>query len=198
MGRIFPILFFISLALPSPSPGAQPTDVLKSAVDEVLTILDDPTYQEASRRDAQQKRIWDIIEQIFDFDEMARSTLAINWKNFTGPQKREFSKIFGQFLGKNYLDKIQTGFKGEKVSYSGYEMVTDRKAMVHTKIIRENGEIPVDYSMMILDGVWRVYDVKIEGVSLIKNYRAQFRSILLKESPDSLIEMLKKKVKEQQ
>ncbi|MFC1869297.1 phospholipid-binding protein MlaC [Thermodesulfobacteriota bacterium] len=197
MKRIIFVLFIILLALPSWSHGAQPLDLLKSSIDNVIGILGDPRYKDASLKDTQQKRIWDIIQQIFDFEEMAKRALARNWRSFTAQQKKDFSEVFGRFLGKNYLDKIQSGFEGEKIAYLGQEMVDDKKAMIRTKIIRRSTEIPVYYSMLMQNNSWKVYDVKVEGVSLMKNYRAQFGSILLKESPDQLIDRLKRKTEEQ-
>lgn len=198
MKRIIQILCILLISLPFLSYGAQPMDTLKEAIDEVLIILGNSVYHDPSREDEQQEKMWQIIHDIFDFNEMARSTIARHWKTFSKAQKKEFSDVFGQFLGSIYLDKIRSGFKGEKVIYLEQEMVTDTKATVKTKIMRENTDIPVEYRMMIIGGVWRVYDVKIEGVSLIKNYRSQFHSILMKESPDELIEMLKKKLGEQE
>ena len=197
MKRVILILFLLFFCLSSTAHSAQPLDVLKDAINQVLSILEDPVYQDASRKESQQKKIRCIINQIFDFKEMSKRTLARNWKIFTAQQKKEFSDVFGEFLADNYLKKIQTGFKGEKVVFLSQEMVTDTKAMAKTKILRETVEIPVDYSMLMRSGTWKVYDVKIEGVSLMKNYRAQFSSILLKEKPSQLIDRLRKKIEEQ-
>jgi phospholipid transport system substrate-binding protein len=194
MKRIMQILCILFITSPLHSYGAQPMDVLKQAVDEVLTILADPAYQDPSGADEQQEKLWKIIHDVFDFHEMSRSTAGRHWKRFSESQKKEFTDVFGRFLADNYLHKIRSGFKGEKVAYIEQYMVTDTKAVVKTEIKRENGDIPVDYSMILLDGAWRVYDVKIEGVSLVKNYRSQFHSILMDESPDRLIEMLKEKL----
>ena len=106
MRRIIPILFFLFLALIPRVHAAQPIDVLRVAVDKVLTILEDPAYQEPSQKEAQQERIWDTIQDIFDFEEMSRSTVARNWKIFTTQEKKEFTDVFGRFLGANYLGKI--------------------------------------------------------------------------------------------
>ena len=192
------LILFLFLLVPSYSHGAEPLDVLKDSVDRVLVILGDPKYSDPSTRDEQKNMLWDIIRQIFDFNEMARSTIARHWREFTDTQKKEFTNVFGQFLGSNYLDKISTGFEGEKVAYLGYNMTTDNKAIVKTKILMKDADAPVDYSMININGTWKVYDVKVEGISLIKNYRSQFDSILAKNSPDSLIEMIRKKVAEQE
>lgn len=197
MKKIFFILLIMFFALPSSSRAAQPLELLKDSIDNVIGILGDPIYKDASLKDAQQKKIWDIIQQMFDFEEMAKRTLARNWRSFNAQQKKVFSETFGRFLGKNYLDKIQSGFKDEKIAYLGQQMLNGTKAVIRTKIIRSSTEIPVDYSMLKQDNSWKVYDVKVEGVSLMKNYRAQFRSILLKESPKQLIDRLKRKIEDQ-
>ncbi len=198
MKKIASFLFIILLFLPFNAQGAQPQEILKEAVDNVISILEDPAYKDSSKKEIQQERLWEAIKGIFDFKEMSQSTLANNWRNFSEQQRKEFIDVFGRFLGNNYLNKIQSGFKGDKVVYLGQEMITDTKAQVNTKIIRETNETPVDYSMIKKGGSWKIYDVKIEGVSLTRNYRAQFRSILLKETPDQLIQRLKTKSEKQE
>ena len=191
------LLVLILLGSPAFVWGAQPMDVLKGAVDQAMNILKDPAYQTAANQEAQQQRIWEVIIGLFDLEEMARRTLARNWRSFSSEQKKEFSDLFGEFIGTNYLNKIQKGFKDEKVTYLSQELFTETKAQVKTNIIRETTEIPVNYGMIKRAGTWKVYDVTIEGVSLMKNYRTQFNRILMKDSPDKLIGMLKKKIEQQ-
>ena len=105
---------------------------------------------------------------------------------------------FTDLLANNYIRRIQSGFRNEKVVFTGEEVVTNTKAVVRTKIVREGGEIPVDYSLKAEGAGWRIYDINIEGVSLVQNYRSQFSQILLKESPDQLIERVRKKNKEEE
>ncbi|MFC1890901.1 phospholipid-binding protein MlaC [Thermodesulfobacteriota bacterium] len=193
MKRIILILLFACIFLPINAYSAQPNDILQTAIDQVIFILEDPAYQDESRKTVQKEKLWKIIGEIFDFEEMSKRTLARNWKGFSPPQQKEFTEVFGNFLTANYLKKIQSGFKGEKVVYLDYEKINETKAFVETKIIRESVEIPVNYSMLVSNNSWRIYDVKIEGVSLMKNYRVQFNSILRKESPDQLIETLRNK-----
>ena len=184
MKRIVPMVFILSLALSAHSECVQPMETLKGGIDRVIAILEDPTYKDPSQGQTKDKRIWDVIQGIFDFNEMTRSALA--------------QEVFGRHLGNLYLEKIESGFKGERVTYLGCEMVGENRAQVDTKIIRNNSDIPVDYKMMKQGGVWKVYDVKIEGIGdLIYNYRRQFHSILSKESPDTLINLLKRKIKEE-
>ena len=190
------IIFISLLALvlmPIPYAGAQPLETLKVAVDEAIKILNDPQYKDEAQKETQRDDIWKVIRQVFDLQGIAQITLGRNWKQFNLAEKDEFTEVFGRFLGNNYVDKIQSGFSGEKVVYLDQETVTDTKSIVKTKIVRESMEIPVDYKMHKTETGWRVYDVIIEGVSLIKNYRTQFNSFLMKKTPKQLIETIKNK-----
>jgi phospholipid transport system substrate-binding protein len=192
------LCFILLLVRTLPAHGAQPMEAIKGPIDQVISILKDPKYKDASTKEAQREEIWSIINRVFDFTEMAKRTLARNWVQFTPAQRKEFSEVFARFLGNNYIDKIQGGYQDERVVYVGEERVTDDKAVVKTTILRESLEIPVAYSLILQDGAWRVYDVNIEGVSLVKNYRTQFSRALMRQSPDQLIETLKKKKEKQE
>ncbi len=200
MKKIILVLVFLFVCmLPLTGHSAQqPLDALQGPINQIVTILNDPQYNDAAHKDVEREKIWGIIRKLFDFTEMAKRSLARNWRSFTPEQRKRFSGVFAEFLGNTYLDKIQKGYQKERVIYVKEEMVNDSKALVKTKIVRENLEIPIDYRMRLRKGAWSVYDVNIEGVSLVKNYRTQFGKILLNKSPDQLIERLKDKVKKQQ
>ncbi len=198
MGRILTIFFIVwFMVTPSSAQSAGPLEVLRGHIDQVLSILKDPQYQEADKKEQQREKIWEIINLAFDFQEIAKRAVASHWKRFTKVQKDEFSSLFGEFLGNIYLDRLQGDYQGEKIIYHNQKMLTDSKAAIKTTIRRETTDIPAVYSMKNRKGPWRVYDVKIEGVSLVRNYRAQFRKALRKSSPDDLIEMIKKKIEKQ-
>jgi phospholipid transport system substrate-binding protein len=167
---------------------------LRVAIDEVLVILNDPSSNTEAGKEKGYKKIQVIINRIFDFREMSRITLSRNWKRFSEKEKDEFSRVFSEFLTYNNIEKLFTGFEGEKVLYLEQKSVKESKALVTTKVLRKNGEIPVDYRMILRNGNWRVYDIRIEGVSMMKNYYVQFREILHKESPEYLINLLKDKI----
>ena len=178
-----------------------PTEVLKGPLDQAIDILKDPKYQDAdpSLKIEQRDKIWAIVDDAFDFEEVSRRALARNWKSFSADQQKEFAAVFSKMLGNIYVDRIQSGFSDQKVEFTD-EILHDSKplAIVKTSIVSNQNKIPVDYSLKKKGDQWRVYDVKVEGVSLIKNYRTQFNDILRKESPDQLIERLKAKVAEQE
>jgi phospholipid transport system substrate-binding protein len=197
MKRLFLFLIFTILFTVCNANAGEPLKILKEKIDQVFVILNDPVYSNGTKKDEQRETLWKTIENAFDFNVMSRLTLANNWKSFTPEQKDEFASVFGRFLGDTYLDKIQSGFSGQQVEYAGEDIISDTKAVVMTNIIRNGVKTPMDYSMLNNGKTWKIYDVKIEGVSLLKNYRTQFRSILIRDKPAELIEMLKKKIKKQ-
>ncbi|MFO7666804.1 MAG: ABC transporter substrate-binding protein [Desulfobacterales bacterium] len=190
-------LLCICFASVSFSANTGPMDSLKGPIDEGIKLLSDPKYKNPSLKRVQREKIWEIVRKAFDPTELSGRALATNWKIFSPLQRREFSEVFSEVLGNTYLDKIQGGYMDEQVVFLGQEMVSDTKAVVKTKIIREKGAIPVDYSMRFKNDNWKVYDIYVEGVSLVQNYRSQFNEILSKESPDELIKRLEKKLAEQ-
>ncbi|MGB5159477.1 MlaC/ttg2D family ABC transporter substrate-binding protein [Desulfobacterium sp. N47] len=198
MKKIMVFLVLILFASVSFSSDLSPLNSLKGPIDQGLGLLKDPKYKDASQRKEQRDKMWEIIRKAFDFTELGGRTLASNWKKFSPRQRKEFTEMFSEVLGNAYLDKIQSEYKGEKVNYVNQEIISDTKAIVNTKIKRANEEIPVNYSMILKDNEWKVYDVKIEGISLVQNYRSQFNDILSKETPDELIKRLSKKLKEQE
>ena len=180
-------LLVIALSATTALAGA-PTDQLRSQVDRVIKILDDPALksQPAERREQVRK----IAEEIFDYPDTARRALGSHWNARTPQEREEFTRLFGELLDRAYISKIDL-YQGEKVKWVG-ETMTGDDAMVKTTIQTKSGtEVPVDYRMHLKDGRWRVYDVVIEGVSLVSNYRTQFNKIVQTESYDSLVQKLK-------
>jgi phospholipid transport system substrate-binding protein len=191
----FIICIFIVLACIVSIYASEPFDILKEKIDMVFSVLNDKVYSDPAKKTEQHDILWGIIQEAFDFNVMARLTLAKNWQAFTPEQQDEFSQLFGQFLGNTYLDKIQSTFSDEKVEYTGEEPLSDTKVVVMTSLIRKGVKTPIYYSLQKQGNTWKIYDVKIEGVSLLKNYRTQFSEILLKERPEGLIAILKEKLK---
>ncbi len=177
----------------------EPMEALKGPLEESLSLLKDPVYQDPSRKDEQRDKIWQLIESVFDFNEVSRRALARNWRQFNPDQQKEFVDLFTKLLGNTYLNQVQEAYKDESVAYDSQEIHDSKPlARVKTRILSKKGDIPVDYSLKQRDGRWRIYDVRVEGVSLVKNYRTQFDELLMKESPEELIERLKQKVDEKE
>jgi phospholipid transport system substrate-binding protein len=133
-----------------------------------------------------------ISEDIFDYPDTARRALGQHWNARTPEEQREFVQLFADLLDRAYFSKIDR-YQGEKVRY-GAETVNGDEAIVKTTIMSKGGsDIPVDYRLHLTDGRWRVYDVNIEGVSLVSNYRTQFNKIVQTESYATLVQKLKAK-----
>ena len=189
------VLSALALASLAAAPAAAgPTEELKVNIDQFISVLKDPKYADGAAQEEQSERIWQIIQKVFDFQGVARGAVARNWSKFKPEEQKEFSDVFAELLGTIYLNQIQKQYRDEEVQYLSEEMASNDKAQVKTKIVRDGGDIPVDYSMWQKDGAWRVYDVKIEGVSLVRNYRSQFSKILVNKPPAELIKRVKAKL----
>jgi len=185
---------FTLMMVPSSAFGEQPIEALQKGVDEGLRILQDPELKAADRKDAQQEELWLIVQRLFDFQEFSRRVLASNWKNFTPAEREEFAGVFAEFFGKLYLGQLQEKYKEETVVYVGQEFKTPNRAVVNVRVLWEGSEIPVDLRMLKREGVWKVYDIQVEGISAVRNYRAQFKCILKKETPAHVIAKLKQRI----
>jgi phospholipid transport system substrate-binding protein len=192
------VLFTLLAAHPAASQQVKPTEALREPLDTALKILQDPRYRAGTEKEAQKEKLWEIIRRVFDFEGITERAVGRNWKLFSPEQKRQFTDVFTTLLGNSYLTKIQGNFHNDRVEFLSEELLGEAKARVKTKIIREVDSIPVDYSVRPLGGTWRIYDVNIDGVSLVQNYRSQFDQILSKDSPAVLIERVKSKNKAQE
>lgn len=194
--RVSVLLFFFAFI--SMAYGRQPMETLKPPINNILMILKDPQYKAACKKNLQRDKIFEIVRGLFDFPTITKLALGKYRKSFTPEQLKDLTDVFTELLGKTYINKMLSEFKNEEVVYIAADMLTEKKAIVKTKVLREKGEMAVNYRMHLHGGVWSVYDVKAEGVSLVKNYRTQFSQILFKEKPEILIQKLQKKVKEQE
>jgi phospholipid transport system substrate-binding protein len=183
-------------AISSLADGDQPIEALQKGVEEGFRILQDPEFNHADRKDAQQQKLGKILEQLFDFREFSRRVLASNWKDFTPSQRKEFVRVFTEFLSKFYLGKLQEKYKDETLIYVGQELKSATRALVNIKVVWKGQKIPVDLRMIKRKGLWKVYDIQFLGISAVRNYRAQFQFILRKETPGQVIERLKQKIEQ--
>jgi phospholipid transport system substrate-binding protein len=187
---IFAVLLFAFNVCADTPLGAVQTDVNK-----VLDVLRDPALKAETAKEVKKEKLRAIYEQMFDEIELAKRTLARNWNALDLAQRREFVQLFRQVLEKAYMDKILS-YTNEKIVFDKETVLAQNQAEVQTRIITASKEIPISYRVIQKDGTWKVYDVIVEGVSLVQNYRTQFSEILAKNSPKELLEILRKKVKE--
>lgn len=185
-------VFLLLLLLPTVAIAAPAMETVKMHSDKVLAVLRDPALKPAAAKLAKKAKIRAISEQMFDFTELSRRTLAKNWNLFNPEQQQEFIKLYRSLLEDAYADKI-LAYTDEKIVYTKEVPLTEKTMEVQSIIQRKNGEIPIYYRVILKNGAWKVYDVIIEGVSLTNNYRAQFKEMLMNKTPASLLETLRTK-----
>ena len=177
--------FFLVAATVSSALAGPASDTLSQSVDQIITLLADPAYKVSDTRPDMRVKLIATIAGIFDMKELSRRALGPEWHKFSPEQQERFVNAFGTLLENTYLDKIES-YTDEKVQYLKEQDLGDGKAEVATKVVGKGKEIPIAYRLVDRSG-WKVYDVVIEGVSLVQNYRSQFGQILMNETPDALI-----------
>lgn len=165
-----------------------PTARVKDSVDKVITILKDKSLD----REARWAKIGLVINDSFDFRSMSQSVLATNWKKATPEERQQFVVFFSQYLEDTYRTKIES-YTNQKVEYVG-ETIRGKRAVVETQIITDSTEIPVNYKLKNNDGNWFAYDVVIEGVSLVSNYRSTFAAIVKNDGMDGLLSDIQNRI----
>jgi phospholipid transport system substrate-binding protein len=182
-------LFLLGVA--SSASAGPPTDQLRVGIERVLKTLTDPALQGPDRVAERRRALREITDPMFDWSEMARRALGRHWHTRTETERQEFVPLFHNLLERTYVTRIER-YDGEQITYTG-ESIDGDQATVRTKILdRTNRELPVDYRMLRgPDGRWVIYDVLIEGVSLVANYRSQFDQIIRTASYERLVAKLK-------
>jgi len=172
-----------------------PLDTIKEHVNSVLDVLRDPALQSEANKEAKEQKIESIANQMFDYVALSRLTLGLSWKEFNREQQKEFVSLYRSILKKAYMDKI-LAYTDEKVVFDKEMMLSENKAEVQTRIITKSADIPISYRVYLKNGQWRVYDVIVEGISLVQNYRTQFREILANNPPEEVLKILREKTGE--
>lgn len=170
---------------------------LELAVNRILACIKNPDYVNPATRGPLRQQIEDEILNIFDFQEFSSRTVGPQWRNFSEGQRKAFSDAFAELLLNTYLGKID-GYNGERFEFLEEKTNEkgDRTELSTSVTMKDGKKVPVAYRMLPKGGGWRVYDVLIEGISLVRNYRTQFQDILRESSPDQLIQRVKAKAEE--
>jgi phospholipid transport system substrate-binding protein len=169
-----------------------PTDQVRQTADRVLSVLQDSRLKSPDKQQERRAQIRQIIGTRFDFGEMAKRSLGSNWQKINNDEQRQFVELFTELLEKSYADQIES-YDGEKIVY-GRENVTQDQADVDTKIMTKKGEgVSVNYKLRSAGGDWKVYDVVIENISIVNNFRSQFNRILANASFAELLNKLQSK-----
>jgi phospholipid transport system substrate-binding protein len=167
-----------------------PVDTVRQMLDEAISIQIDPALQGQEFRDARRSAIKKVILKNFYFDDMARQALGSHWDGLNSAKRAEFKSIFQDLFLDSYSRLVLDFLKKEKVQYLG-EDVQKEQASVKTTIYRINEAIPVDYSMALVNQKWLVRDVRIDGVSIVENYRKSFSRLIKQESFDALLRKMR-------
>lgn len=193
LGRTVIMMLMATLWVLSAIPGyaGAPTDSMKSTIDEVLRIVRENELKQPNRADERRRMLERVVEARFDYQEMSRRALGAPWNTLSDQEKQEFVGLFRTLLTNSYADKIET-YSGEGVQYLN-ERTEKEYAEVRTKVQSGKTEIPLDYRLINKANDWRVYDVVVDGISLVNNYRGQFNKIIKSSSYADLVEQLRKK-----
>lgn len=199
LGRMAPVLLALAMAGAAAgasaapgNPGGPATEAIRETISQVIRVLEDPTLKSPGKAGERRRLLEQAVAERFSYTEMAKRSLGAHWLRFTEPEREEFVALFQRLLSHTYAHTIE-GYSGEQVQYLD-ERGTEEFAEVRTKIVSDKTETPVDYRLLRMRGEWRVYDVVVDGVSLVSNYRSQFTRILRSSSPAELMAQLRKMV----
>lgn len=179
------LIFVGTLSLAAESP----TEVVRKTINEVIRILNDDSLKSPAKLLPRRRMLEEVIAQRFDYAEMSKRALAAYWTPLKNEQRDEFVSLFKAFLSDRYASKIE-GYSGEQVEYLS-ERLDGQHAEVRTKLVSKKVEIPMDYRLINKAGRWYAYDIVVDGVSLVKNYRSQFTSIIRSSSYEELVRRLR-------
>jgi phospholipid transport system substrate-binding protein len=184
------VLIGLAAGSPASARAGAPTEQLKASVDQIIKVLEDPALKPESRVRDRRAAIRKEAEGVFDFTETAKRALGRHWQALAEADRHEFTSLFTDLIERAYISKIER-YSGERIAYTG-EVVDGGFATVRTRFVTKQGtEIPVDYRMQQRGDRWLVYDVSVEGVSLVNNYRTQFDKVIQTSSYAELVRKMK-------
>jgi phospholipid transport system substrate-binding protein len=187
------LMVALLMVMPFQAYAASAQETVETSVNKVTKTLNDPTFK-AKPKDAKITEIGNIIGEVFDFTELSKRTLGREWKKMKPEQQKEFVELFKELLQGVYADRL-LAYTDEKVVFDKEIELKKGRAEVQSNIVLSDGtKVPIFYRLTNQSGEWKTYDLIIEGVSLVKNYRSQFREIIAKDSPEKLLQILREKV----
>ncbi|MBQ8173510.1 MAG: ABC transporter substrate-binding protein [Mailhella sp.] len=191
------VLLLTAAVLPAQAAELTARQTAEAGADRIMALLNDPAFKDPATKPAIRQKVEDEVLQLFDFEEFSTRTVGPTWRKFTPEQKTAFKTAFTDLLRNTYIDTLDE-YNGEKVRFTGEVTANNGKRVeVQMEFLTSKQAYPVAFRMLEKKGRWEVYDVLIEGISMIKNYRDQFRDILSKGDPQSLIERVQAKALEQ-
>jgi phospholipid transport system substrate-binding protein len=169
-----------------------PTEQIKATVDKALVVLKDPRFKTAAKAQERREQLREILFARFDFIEMSKRALGPNWRRRTPQEQDEFTRLFADLLERAYAATIES-YTDEKITYVG-ERLDGTYADVNSKILTSKGEeFSINYKMHLVGSEWKIYDVIVENISMVNNYRSQFNRVISKGSYEELVRRLKSK-----
>jgi phospholipid transport system substrate-binding protein len=187
------LMVAVLIAMPFQAHAASAKETVETGVNKVIKTLADPTFK-AKPRDVKITEIGNIIGEVFDFTELSKRTLGREWKKMDAEQQEEFTELLRELLQGVYADRL-LAYTDQKIVFDKEIELKKGRAEVQSNIVLSDGrKVPIFYRLTNKSGQWKVYDLIIEGVSLVKNYRTQFREIIAKDSPEKLLEIMREKV----
>ena len=188
------LMVALLIVMPFQAYAASAKETVETSVNKVTKTLSDPTFK-AKPKDAKITEIGNIIGEVFDYTELSKRTLGREWKKMKPDQQKEFIELFKELLQGVYADRV-LAYTDEKVVFDKEIELKKGRAEVQSNIVLSDGtKVPIFYRLTNQSGQWKTYDLIIEGVSLVKNYRSQFKEIISKDSPEKLLEIMRNKAK---
>jgi len=175
----------------APQGSESPTEAVRETVSRVLSILEDPALKDPAKLTSRRRMLEEVIATRFDYAEMSKRALAAYWPPLTEAQRAEFVELFKSFLSDRYAEKIED-YSGQQVGYLS-ERIEGTYAEVRTELRSDKTAIPMDYRLFLKEGRWYAYDIVVDGVSLVKNYRSQFQKIIRESSYEELVKKLRER-----
>jgi len=188
------LISLLTLATPAAA-AAEPQQVVKNVIDQVLDILKNPAYAGPAQEQQRRRLAKQLVDRHFDYREMAKRSLGAAWDNLSNAQRDDFVSLFAELLEDSYAGKIEHYVRNLRIEYTG-QIVEDGYAEVRTVVVQPNDRIPITYRLTNASGDWMVYDVVIDGVGLVSNYRFQFARVINQSSYSGLVNRLRNRVNE--
>jgi len=191
---VFVVLFVLAASSAANAHAGPALSTLRKTIDKVIDIVSDPENKGNGNIKKRRDLVRSVLDESFDYREMGKRSLGRKWKKLKPGEREEFLGVFAMLLKTSYIKKIE-GYKDEKIDYVSENLDGEYavcKTIIHTKTV----EIPVDYKMMLKSGKWSAYDVVIEGISLVSNYRRQFKKLIRRKGYKNMIEGMKSKTED--
>jgi phospholipid transport system substrate-binding protein len=194
VARGWTVLWLSALALSAVelALAGEPTDLIRQTTDQVLKIFEDPQLQGSDKQSERQQRLHQMADQAFDWQEMAKRALARHWRGITPQQQQEFVGLFRDLVERTYMNRLESAMhEKQDIQYVG-EQVVESRAVVKTNVLtKRNQPVPIEYRLHKATRSWQIYDVLVEGISLVNNYRSQFDRIISSSSYNELVQKMK-------